>query len=129
MPFELDKNVDLSRAMTVTLGRQELQVAPLTLRKIMALAEMSDTDDIKKLPARAQIDRLLDYVMLGLERTYPTLTREELLEAEITVDQLRAASDVIIVQAGGKKKEAGEPTATSNALSDGTGSSPSSALN
>lgn len=130
MPFDLDTKVDLKRAKVITLGTRELQVAPLTLRKIIELADRASKENLASLPAQAQIERLIDYVMLGLGRTYPSLTRDDLLESEITVEQLRAASDVIVEQAGGTKEKAGESTATSEpATSVGAVSSPSSALN
>ena len=131
MPFDLDKNVDLSRAKPVTLGQREFKVAPLTLRMIIAAAEMEPALKSASTPVE-QINRLTDFVMLGLARTYPTLVRDDLLDGEITVEQLKAACDVVILQAGGKKEAAaaGEPKATSDqAISDGEGSSPSSALN
>lgn len=52
------------------------------------------------------IEKLLDFVMLGLERTYPTLTREDLLDSEATVAELRSAVDVLVELAGGKNEAA-----------------------
>ena len=131
MSFDLDKNADVSRAKPVTLGGKELQVAPLTLRKIIQTAEMLPKLGADDASTAANIETLIEFVMLGLSRTYPALTKEDLLDSETTIPELRAAVDVVIEQAGGKKKEsdAGESKATSQQEQLGTSSSPSSALN
>jgi hypothetical protein len=105
MAFELDKGVDLSRAKKVMLGSHELNVVPLTLRKIIKAAGM--LPELRQdASASDNLERLVDFAVLGLERTYPTLTREELLDSEATVAQLREICDVITEQAGGKKEAA-----------------------
>lgn len=90
---------------SVRLAGREFIVAPLSLRAIMALA-----DYVPKLAAAptdvidsTRIEPLVDTVLLALKRTYPTLTKEELLDLPIRLDELRAAVDVVIEQAGGRK--------------------------
>jgi len=133
MPFELDTNVDLARARNVTLGGRELKVAPLTLRSIMRVSDMlaGAMGAEPGTSASAMLDRLLDFVLLGLARTYPSLTREDLLDSDTTAAELRAAIDVICEQAGAKqKKDDPEGETEAAALSVvGAGSSPGSALN
>jgi hypothetical protein len=128
LPFQLDEKADVSRAKEVTLGGRVLKVAPLRLRDIIAstamLPHIAAADSTEK-----SLGLLIDFVLIGLARTYPTLTRDELLESETTADELRQAADVVILQAGGKKAEsAGEAQAASpTAKPIGTSSSPSSA--
>jgi hypothetical protein len=102
MSFELDEKVDLTRARTVELGGKVLKVAPLTLQKIIKATEMLPQLNNPTASPHDNIDRLVDFVLLGLSRTYPQLSRDDLLESEITVDELRKAADVVIIQAGGK---------------------------
>jgi hypothetical protein len=129
MSFDLDKNADLDRAQKITLGQHELFVAPLTLRKIKQAAKMQLMFGDSK-TAEENIDRLVDFILLGLSRTYPALTADDLLDSEATVEQLTQAMTVIIAQGGGKKDvAAGEQTAASDPISPGIGSSPNSALN
>jgi hypothetical protein len=110
MPFDLDEKVDLTRAREITLGARTLKVAPLSMRQIIKstamLPQIGAADSTEK-----SLDLLVDFVMLGLARTYPTLTRDEFLDSEMTAPQLREAADVIILQAGGRKAEAGDGVA------------------
>lgn len=130
MSFELDTKVDLLRAKSVVLGGRDLKIAPLTLRKIISAAGLlrGITDAGNALPDE-MVGRLLDFVMLGLSRTYPQLTKDELLDSEITVAELRTAADVVIEQSGGVKKDAGVGELTAMGASGGERSSPNSALN
>lgn len=131
MPFDLDEKIDLSRAKEITLGGHALKVAPLMLRQIIAstallpqIAAAGSTE--------ASLELLVDFVLIGLKRTYPALTRDEVLDSETTVDELRAASDVILLQASGKKADKDAAVGEAQAASDttrpiGTDSSPNSA--
>jgi hypothetical protein len=124
MPFDLDERVDLSRAQEIVIGSQKLTVAPLTLRQTIKATTM-----LPKMRAAEGVDQslefLVDFVMLGLARTYPTLTRDELLDSEMTPDQLREAADIVMVQGGGKKVDpSGEDQAASD-LKTSTGESSS----
>lgn len=135
MPFDLDPKADTTRARVIALGGRELKCAPLTLRQIIAVSDM-----LPKISAAASthesIELLADFILLALRRTYPGLTRDDLLELETTVEELRAAADIVLLQAGGKKADpaGGTPLGEAKAASDttvpiGTSSSPSSALN
>jgi hypothetical protein len=128
LPFDLDEKADLSRAREITLGGHTLKIAPLPLRAIIAstalLPQIAAADSTEK-----SLGLLVDFVLIGLARTYPGLTRDELLDSETTADELREAADVVILQAGGKKADnAGEAQAASDTTKPiGTSSSPSSA--
>lgn len=116
---------------SVKLAGREFTVAPLSLRAIMALA-----DYVPKLAAAptdvidsTRIEPLIDTILLALKRTYPTLTKDELLDLPIRLDELRAAVDVVIEQAGGRKVDPalGEQKAASDLKpSTGESSSPTS---
>jgi hypothetical protein len=128
MSFDLDPSVDLSRAREITLGGETLKIAPLLLRKIIASTLMlpqliaADTPD-------KRIELMIDFVMLGLARTYPALRRDDLLDSEATPAELSDAVDVVILQSGRKKVDAvGEALAASPTTKPiGTSSSPNSA--
>jgi hypothetical protein len=131
MPFMLDEKISFDRTLPITLGGHELKLAPLTLRQIIAASGM-----LAKLNAAATVEAnlglLVDFVMIGLARSYPTLTRDELLDSEVTAIELREAADVVILQAGGKRPvstgEAQSPDPNPGATRPiGTSSSPSSA--
>ncbi len=106
MPFELARSFHHSASLPeISLGSVKLKVAPLTVRQIIGVSEMLPQLSEAQSTA-ASINLLIDFVLLGLSRTYPSLTREELLDCEATIAQLRAAADVVIVQAGGKRPDA-----------------------
>jgi hypothetical protein len=129
MSFELNTTIDLARARNITLGGRELKVAPLTLRSIIAVTDLQPRL-LKEAGASEHIDTLIEFVMLGLKRTYPDLTKDELLESEATIDELRQAMVVVMEQAGGKKRDDAEGEQKATALSVvGAGTSPGSALN
>jgi len=108
MPFDLDSSVDLSRAKKITLGHREISIAPLTLRRTIKAAGMLPELNQAASPVD-NIEKLLDFVMLGLERTYPTLTREDLLDSEAPSRSCGGAVDVLVELAGGKNEAAAAP--------------------
>jgi hypothetical protein len=128
LPFDLDEMVDLSRAREIALAGMTLKVAPLQLRQIIATSRLLP----QLLAAENPEDRLntsVDFVLIGLNRAYPNLTRDELLDSEISTVELRDAVDAVILQSGGRKADpAGEVEAASTtARPIGTSSSPNSA--
>ena len=127
MSFELDDRLDLAGARKVRLGGHEFQVAPLSLRQILAIA-----DQVPKLAAitadNISAERLMpaaEVVWHGLRRAHPTLTRDEFFDLPITITEMFSALPVVIEQAGGRKVDAaaGELSATGTPAT-GAGSSP-----
>jgi hypothetical protein len=110
MPFDLDEKINLDHARTITLGGREFKIAPLTLRQTIAATAM-----LPKMTAAATVEEnlglLVDFALIGLARTYPSLTRDELLDSEVTAIELREAADAVLEQAGRKAKPGEEVAA------------------
>lgn len=104
MSFNLDEKVDLKRAKTISLGDRTLHVARLTLRSIISLAELQPKLSASTAPGN--IETAVDCVLLGLKRTYPSLTKDELLDLEMTPSELAVAVGTVIEQASDKKAAA-----------------------
>jgi hypothetical protein len=130
MGLERDEKVDLAGARPVRLGGHEFQVAPLSLRQILAIA-----DYVPKLAAvtveNINAERLMpaaEVVWNGLRRAHPALTRDEFFDLPITIAEMFAALPVVIEQAGGRKVDAaaGELSATGLTPATGASSSPTS---
>jgi hypothetical protein len=116
MSLELDEKADLAAGRRVTLGGRglsglELVVLPLTLRQNIALArhmpKLMRMHEEKAFDAET-IDAVVDVVCIGLRRAHPNISADDLLDLEVTIDDLIAAARVVIEQAGGKKVEAAE---------------------
>ncbi len=131
MSLELDQTINLASARAVRLGGHEFQVAPLSLRQILAIA-----DYVPKLSgigvetmSGERLMPLAEVLWHGLRRAHPKLTREEFLDLPITIAELVTALPVVIEQAGGRRMDgaAGEVVAASASTpSTGARSSPSS---
>lgn len=143
MSLEIDAAIDLATARAVRLAGRDFQVAPLSLRQILAIA-----DYVPKLSAIGsdnmsgeRLTPLAEVLWHGLRRAHPRLTREEFFDLPITIAELVAALPVVIEQAGGKRADAamGEsephrvgamgtpaPAASASTQSTGARSSPTS---
>lgn len=131
-----DETKDWPGSRTVSIGGAELIIAPLTLRQTIPLAEVTkrifagresgltkigasgDGED-RAIYGSDMLECYVDVVRIGLQRVYPDATRDDVLDLTASVDELVAASMVVMEQAGGKKKEdpAGEQMAASGSTS------------
>jgi hypothetical protein len=94
--LELDQSLDLANARPVRLAGHEFQVAPLSLRQILAIA-----DYVPKLSgigietmSGERLAPLAEVLWHGLRRAHPRLTREEFFDLPITIAELVAALPV-----------------------------------
>lgn len=128
MSFEYKSDADRELALPVRVGDRELSILPLSMRQIIKLASVkkrmtlvdatSITDD--------DLSVMMEALHIGCQRGYPDLTKDELLDAPMSIIELLLAVDVVMRQAGGQKS-AGESKATSDTKSStGTVSSPTS---
>ena len=128
MSLERDDKVELSQAKTVTLGGTELTIAPLRLREVIAVAEMSPKLADSGPLSTDKINACIDALCIGLRRAHPNITREDILDLPASMSDLMRAALVVVEQSGGRKPPAGEAPAASNSTSStGTSSSPPSA--
>jgi hypothetical protein len=108
MAYDVDPACDTPRCKTITLGGRDFLVAPLPLRHVLAIADL-----IPKLAGisienmrGAMFEPIVDLVHRGLLRTYPSLTRDDLLDLPITLTELFEATPIVIGQAGGRRADA-----------------------
>jgi len=129
LSVDRDETIDLSTCRPVRLAGQELLIAPLSLRQILAIADFVPklsgitADNI----SGERLTPLCEVLWQGLRRVHPKLTHDEFFDMPITVAELVAALPVVIEQAGGRKTDgaAGEAQATSaSQTSTGESSSP-----
>lgn len=126
MPYEADPNLDLSRAKEVSLGGKTFYVMPVPLRHVIAMSSVIpkmigvSPEDIV---GDTHLNLMVDVLMKGLARGHPNLTKDELLELPVTLEELTGAFPVVVMQAGGGPKRAGEEAAARPALEGGTASS------
>lgn len=115
MPLELDPNLDKDRAKTIKLDGKDFYIAPLPLRQVLAMAALlpklkhlqeKPPAEAAELFSQESIDPVLDMLVVGLKKAYPTVTRDDLLDMPIGIDEMVAAIPVVISQAGGKPAEA-----------------------
>lgn len=129
MSYEADKKHTGGRSREVSLGGETFWIAPLSLRQTIALADylpkLADLKTIDKLNSQG-LTPLVEVLWHGLIRAHPQLSKEELLDLPITIDEIMSVLPVIMEQAGGQRVGApGENMATSgSSLSIGNGSSP-----
>jgi hypothetical protein len=96
MSFEINPALDLKDAKSVMLGERQVMVLPLTLRQTIKVADTLKKVSQPDAATADHIDALIDFALIGLGRTYPQLTRDDVLDSEATVPQLRAVVDVLI---------------------------------
>jgi hypothetical protein len=131
--LERDDKIDLTGAETIVLGGRDFAVAKLPLRQIIALADHSPKlDQALRAPGwnGETITPLIEAMLIALKPTYPSLTRDELLDLPVTVAEMLTAIPTIYLQAGARRRDAaaGEAEATSASTSStGESSSPTSA--
>ena len=117
MSYDADAACDKPRCKEIKLGGRDFYVAPLPLRRILAIAEVMPK--LSGLTAQTinkdSLDAVIDLVHAGLAKAHPNLTRDELLDLPVTLTELIDAVPVVIEQAGGRKVDAaaGESRATS----------------
>jgi hypothetical protein len=118
LSLDRDESIDLATCRPVRLAGHDLQVAPLSLRQILAIA-----DYVPKLSGISmdnlsgeRLTPLAEVLWQGLRRAHPKLTHDEFFDLPITIAEMVEALPVVIEQAGGAKKEAasGEAAAASD---------------
>ena len=138
MSLERDETRDFPGARKIKFGEDELVVAPLTLRQTLALADVTKklfenretglvkVDAEKAIFGAAMLEDYVSVIVIGLRRAYPDVTRDDVLDLTGNVEELVAASTVVLEQAGGKKESTpGERWAASESTSStGQSSSP-----
>lgn len=130
MSLDLDDKADMTGARTVTLAGRDFTILPLSLRQVLAIADLTpklggfSTDAISS----ERLVPLAEIVFCGLRRAYPSMTHDEFFDMPIKVLDLVAALPVVIEQAGGRMvNDAGEAVAASGLTSKaGESSSPNS---
>lgn len=103
MPFDLDPNLDGRHCREITLAGRTLKIAPFVLRNKIKAASLLPRIDATVDPGE-RLAILVEFIALGLQRAYPGVTENDLLDGEIDIEELTAAADVVIAQAGGRKK-------------------------
>ncbi len=131
MSLKRDETKDWPGARTISVGGTDYVVAPLTLRQTIPLADVTKKifeareTGLTKIDGGERaiygsdmLDHYVDVIKLGLQRAYPDVTRDDVLDMTGNVDELITASVVIMEQAGGKRDPAaGEQSAASGSTS------------
>jgi hypothetical protein len=120
LSLDRDESIDLTTCRAVRLAGNELQIAPLSLRQILAIA-----DYVPKLSGISmdnlsgeRLTPLAEVLWQGLRRAHPKLTHDEFFDLPITIAEMVEALPVVIEQAGGAKKE--DDSGEAQAASDST---------
>jgi hypothetical protein len=150
MALELKEGAETEGLPTITLGGKAYFVAPLLLRQKIANMPLvsralglarkfvelaAAVDDSRPAPefSEADFEPLIGFVVNGLRRLYPTVTRDDLLDSDLAPIELINAVPVIIAQSGGRKPGSaaasgelpvGEQTAASDSRTSTGASSP-----
>ena len=132
MSLKRDETRDWPGARTIHVGGVDYVVAPLTLRQTIPLADVTKKifeareTGLTKIDGGERaiygsdmLDHYVDVIKFGLQRAYPDVTRDDVLDMTGNVDELITASVVIMEQAGGKRDSTpvGEQTAASGSTS------------
>jgi hypothetical protein len=132
MSVDVDQKADLSKARKLVLGGLDFYVLPMSLRNVLAVADVVPKLSGQMTTATLSAEKLepmVEVLWRGLLRAHPTLTRDELQDLPISINALVDAIPYILEYMGGKKVETlmGEIEAASGSkISTGSASSPDS---
>jgi hypothetical protein len=125
MPLDLDPNVDRGTAKVLALGGREFLVAPLPLRQVIALGGLLPAmrESIAAIQSNGGALTLelfapiVDVLVCAFKKAHPTITRDDLLDLPIHVDEMLLAVPAIVAQAGGKPADPGAAAGEASAAS------------
>ena len=132
MSLDRAPNLDAAPIAKVKLAGRDWDVAPFTLRQVLAVADFVpklSTINASNITGE-RLRPMTEVVRIGLQRAYPQMTEAEFYDLPISIAEIVAAIPAVIAQAGGRRAEdpAGEPEAASDSTRQtGASSSPTSA--
>jgi hypothetical protein len=92
---------------TITLGGRRFEIRPLKLGQLRHLLDA--LEEISGKMGGAVIESAAKIVAVGLGPAYPDLTAEAILDLEATVDELNTAVAAILLLAGLRPGQPGQP--------------------